>query len=137
MIIVIKSLHKFLIVKYIIVSLFTAAIEAVIGFLLMNDKGFHIIGANTFSILIGSTIHYLLISKKVFNKDYNLYTIIIYLSTFILGIVLQNIVIFYSYNQILTLFSPYLRYAGSKFLSIVIPFGVVYSIRKKLYLSKN
>ncbi len=137
MIIKIESLHKILIVKYIFVSLFTAAIEAVIGFLLMNDKGFHIIGANTFSILIGSTIHYLLISKKVFNKDYNLYTIIIYLSTFILGIVLQNIVIFYSYNQILTFFSPYLRYAGSKFLSIVIPFGVVYSIRKKLYLSKN
>ena len=120
MIIKIESLHKILIVKYIFVSLFTAAIEAVIGFLLMNDKGFHIIGANTFSILIGSTIHYLLISKKVFNKDYNLYTIIIYLSTFILGIVLQNIVIFYSYNQILTFFSPYLRYAGSKFLSIVI-----------------
>lgn len=137
MIIKIKSLHKFLIVKYIIVSLFTAALEAVIGFLLMNDKGFHIIGANTFSILIGSTIHYLVISKKVFNKEYSLYTIIVYLGTFILGIVLQNIVIFYSYNQILTYFSPYLRYAGSKFLSIVIPFGVVYSIRKKLYLLKN
>lgn len=137
MIIKVKSLHKFLIVKYIIVSLFTAALEAVIGFLLMNDKGFHIIGANTFSILIGSTIHYLVISKKVFNKEYSLYTIIVYLGTFILGIVLQNIVIFYSYNQILTYFSLYLRYAGSKFLSIVIPFGVVYSIRKKLYLLKN
>ena len=70
MIIKIKSLQNFLIVKYIIISLFTAVLEAIIGFLLMNEKGFHIIGANTFSILMGSTIHYLLISKKVFNKDF-------------------------------------------------------------------
>ena len=137
MIINVKSLHTFLIVKYIGVSLFTAALEAVIGFLLMNEKGFHIIGANTFSILIGATMHYLLISKKVFYKDYNLYTFLVYLSTFILGIVLQNIVIYYFYERILTIFTPYLRYAGSKFSSIVIPFGVVYSIRKKLYLSKE
>lgn len=137
MIIKIKSLQNFLIVKYIIISLFTAVLEAIIGFLLMNEKGFHIIGANTFSILIGATIHYLLISKKVFNKDYSLYTVLVYVGTFILGIVLQNFVIFYSYEQILAHLTPYLRYAGSKFLSIIIPFGVVYSIRKKLYLLKK
>lgn len=137
MIIKIKPLHDSLIVKYIIISLFTAVLEAIIGFLLMNEKSLHIIGANTFSILIGSTIHYLLISKKVFNKDYNLYTVLVYIGTFILGIVLQNIVIFYSYEQILAHLTPYFRYAGSKFLSIFIPFGVVYSIRKKLYLTKK
>lgn len=131
-------LNKYLmVIRYILISLFTAVIEALIGFLLMNEKGIHIIGANTFSILIGSTLHYLLVSKRVFNKEYNIYTVLVYLGTFILGIVLQNIVIFYSFEHILDKVSPYFRYAGSKFLSIAIPFIVVYTVRKKLYLTKD
>ena len=133
----IRLIQKYSIVRYIFISLFTAAIEAEIGFLLMKQEGFHIIGANTFSVLIGAILHYLLISKKVFNKSYNKYTASVYLVTFFLGIVLQNIVIFYSYEYVLNCLNPYIQFMGSKFLSITIPFIVVYSVRKKLYLSRG
>lgn len=125
------------VIKYILISLFTATIEAIIGIFLINKKGFGIIEANTISILTSTIIHYLLISKIVFNKRYSLWTLTIYIVTFIFGIIVQNIVIFYSYEFFLLKFSPYIRYVGSKLLSITIPFAVVYSIRKKMYLSKD
>lgn len=125
------------VIKYILISLFTATIEAIIGIFLINKKGFGIIEANTISILMSTIIHYLLISKIVFNKRYSLWSITIYIVTFIFGIILQSIVIYYSYEFFLLNFSPYIRYVGSKILSITIPFAVVYSIRKKMYLLKD
>ena len=124
------------ILKYIFISLFTATVEAIIGFYLVSRRGINIIEANTFSVLMGTIIHYLLISKKVFGKKYSLWTLIVYIATFILGIILQNIVIYFSYEYFLLNSTPYFRYMGSKLLSITIPFGIVYSIRKKLYLMR-
>lgn len=129
--------NEYPVIKYIIVSLLTASLEATIGFFLVDEKGFRVIEANTFSIFFGTTLHYLLISKSVFHKKYSLWTILVYGGTFIMGIVLQNIAIYYSYEHLLASLSPYIRYTGSKLLSITIPFGVVYSIRKKLYLLKD
>lgn len=125
------------IIKYICISLFTAGLEATIGFFLVNEKGFLIVEANTISVLLGTTLHYLLISKKVFRKKISLWTVVVYAGTFLMGIIVQNIVIYYSYEHLLANLTSYFRYAGSKFLSITIPFGLVYSVRKKLYLMRN
>lgn len=129
------SKHRQIIV-YGLCSVFTCILETIIGYILKNHVGMELIIANSASILIGGIIHYLLVTKKAFRKSFSLWNCFVYVITFILGFVLQNIVMKVAYEFVLYVLPELYRYTISKFASVVVPFFFVYLVRKYLYSIK-
>ena len=118
---------------YIIYSIFTAVIEAVIGWALLKITMLEVVTANTVSIFIGTVIHYFLITKSTFKSNVNVYNIAVYLSTFFLGLIIQNYVVFLGYNKLLTFLGESYRFFISKGLSLCVSFLILFFLRKLLY----
>lgn len=87
--------------------------------------------ANTMGVVTGFIIQYILVSRKVYNKN-NMRTFIIFLLTFLLGLVLANSIVYASRVYIFDNSEGLLAFAVSKGLSIVLPFFVTYFLRKRL-----
>lgn len=124
------------IIIYIGCSVFTCLFEAVIGYILKDQIGYPLVFANTISIFLGAIVHYILVSTKAFEKKMNAWNLFVYVATFVLGLLLQNVVIYLTYHKCLIfLDSKYemIRYVGSKFVSVAIPFFLIYYLRKYLY----
>lgn len=121
------------IILYMLCSAITATIETVIGFFLAEIIRMDIVQANTISILIGGVINYLLISKKVFYSKYNVWTAFVYLVTFVIGLSLQNFLIWICYEYVFVFMWKFFRYVFSKGMSLVIPFGVMFYLRNWLF----
>lgn len=124
------------IIVYGLCSAFTCVLETIIGYILKNYVGIELIIANSASILIGAIIHYLLVTNKAFKLSISLWNCFVYIITFVLGFVLQNIVMKVSYDSILYILPELYRYTISKFASVVVPFFFVYYVRKYLYSIK-
>ena len=97
-----------------------------------------IVIANSIGVITGGIIQYILNSKFVFHVKHDNKNFAIYAITFILGLILANLIIYFS-NII---FNMYLQnenivFLISKGLSIVIPFFALYFIRKELYKKFN
>lgn len=119
---------------YLLCSIITAMIEMVIGWHLINILP-DIVITNTIAILISSAIHYFITLKFAFRQKHTVVSVIIYVGTFIFGIILQDFVISLFYNYILMSAQPLMRYTVSKILSLAIPFVVIYLLRS--YLNKK
>lgn len=121
------------IIIYLLCSIATALVESSIGWILLHYFLYSIIAANTTAILIGAVLHYFLTLLLVFKGKNNLSSVAVYFITFVLGIFLQNAVIWVFYDVLLTDVSEVIRFVASKACSLVIPFSIVYYVRKKLY----
>lgn len=122
-----------MLIKYIVITGAVAVVETIIGYSLKEFCSMSIVYANTISIIIGYVIHYIAISKKVFYSEINKYTVLAYLITFIVGTVLQNAVLKICYEAMLLLeWYDGIKYTFSKFVSLVLPFGITYQLRKWL-----
>ncbi len=117
-------------------SVFTCVLETVIGYGLKNYLGQKLIVANSISILIGAIVHYVLVTKKAFKRRTSLWNGFVYIITFILGFVLQNLVMKITYDKLLFMLIEVYRYTISKFVSVGVPFFLVYFVRKYLYSIK-
>lgn len=125
------------ILKYLSCSIFTAVVETVAGYYLKGMFSINIVVANTISIFVGMIIHYVLVSKTVFERDYDLWSIFVYAATFLIGIVLQNAIICVAYEALRFRSIDFIRYVLSKGFSLGIPFFAIYYLRKKLYSLKG
>lgn len=119
---------------YFICSIITALIEMGIGWNLINILP-DIVITNTIAILISSTIHYFITLKFAFRQKNSKASVIIYVGTFIFGIILQDFVIDVFYNYILMNSGDFIRYTFSKIMSLALPFIVIYMLRS--YLNKK
>lgn len=129
----IKLLKKYReILIYLMCSILTALIEIGIGWNLINILP-NIVVTNTIAIIISSIIHYFITLKFVFRKKHTMISAIIYIGTFIFGIILQDFVIAVFYNYILADAGAFIRYAISKIISLAIPFVIIYMLRSFLY----
>lgn len=117
---------------YLLCSLITALIEMGIGWNLLKILP-DIVITNTVAILISSIIHYLITLKFAFRRKHTMASAMIYVGTFIFGILLQDFVIAVFYNYILANAGELIRYTISKIVSLAIPFIVLYLLRKFLY----
>lgn len=126
-----KIFLHFKILKYLCCSVVSALFEAVLGWVLLKLLTNQIVIANTIAIIVGAVLHYFLTLLFVFRKRNNYKSFIIYVSTFLLGIFLQDAVIWFFYYK-LTGMTEVTRYAASKGLSLVIPFYALYYIRSIL-----
>ncbi len=124
------------IIVYGLCSVFTCILETVIGYIAKNTFGVELVLANSIAIAVGAVIHYLLVSYKAFQKKVDFWNLFVYIFTFILGFFLQNIVMKFSYEYIVSGLSEIYRYTGSKILSVALPFFLVYFVRKYLYSIK-
>ena len=118
---------------YIIYSGITAVIEMLIGLLLLNTFISDEVLANTVSVVIGTVIHYFLVTKSTFKSKVTIGSIAVYLITFLLGLGIQNGVVWLGYNVLFVKFPENFRFVVSKAASLVISFAVMFIIRKMLY----
>ena len=131
----IRSLiEKYLqVIKYFIISCGTAVIELCIGLLLINLLHLSEVVSNTAGILIGSAIHYVCVTKKVFNRSVDIRTVVIYISTFLLGMLIQNGVVWAVCRLLDGVVGKSIGYTVSKVASLAVSFFVLYGVRKFLY----
>lgn len=131
----IRSLiEKYLqVIKYFIISCGTAVIELCIGLLLINLLHLSEVVSNTAGILIGSAIHYVCVTKKVFNRSVDIRTVVIYISTFLLGMFIQNGVVWGVCRLLDGVVGKSIGYTVSKVASLAVSFFVLYGVRKFLY----
>ena len=89
--------------------------------------------SNTVGIIFGAVIHYTLVTGKVFDSRKNAKTALVYLATFIIGLLLQNGILYVCDSILLRFLNMNLAYLISKVLSLGISFFFIYQLRKKLY----
>lgn len=121
------------VIKYFIISCGTAVIELCIGLLLINLLHLSEVVSNTAGILIGSAIHYVCVTKKVFDRSVDIRTVVIYISTFLLGMLIQNGVVWAVCRLLVGVVGKSVGYTVSKVASLAVSFFVLYGVRKFLY----
>jgi putative flippase GtrA len=125
---------KVALANYFIYSVIVALFDTGIVWILVRFTEVHLIAANTIGVLAGFLFHYLLASKSVFNTEYGTGGFIIYLFTFIFGLLLANWLIYMSYHYIFYAYTVNLRILQSKGVSVAVPFFAMYYIRKYLFM---
>lgn len=122
------------ILKYLCCSGATALFEVVLGWFLLRLMSQQIVFSNTVSIIAGAIIHYFLTLMFVFKKENSYKSFLVYGISFLIGIFLQDAIIWLFYDMILADQSiMVIRYGFSKGLSLVVPFLAIYYIRNFLY----
>ncbi len=120
------------ILKYLACSVFTAVLETMVGWLLVHMISCSIVVANTIAVLIGALVHYFITLLMVFEKKNNAKSFLVYIISFVLGLMLQNGIIWLFYEKILFAADDFWKYAFSKGMSLIVPFFLLYVIRKRL-----
>lgn len=128
---------KFALSKYFLYSVIAAIIDTVIVWALTRQNLTHLVAANTIGVSIGFVLHYLLSSRSVFKTRYSITGFIIYLGTFFIGLLAANWLICVFYQYIFVDYMMDLRILLSKGVSIVVPFFLMYFLRKYLFLILN
>lgn len=119
------------IITYLMCSVAAALFESGIGWILLHTIPADIVITNIMAIGAGAVIHYFLTTIFVFKVKNSGASIIVYLITFGLGILLQSLVIAFFYWSLAGV-NDAVRYFVSKGLSLALPFIVIYFVRSKL-----
>jgi len=125
------------ILKYLTYSAVATVVDTMIVWLLIRFWSVPLITANTTGIVSGGILHYLLVSKSVFQTGYGAKGFLIYLSTFIFGLFIANCLIHVSYEYIFCDYMVDLRILLSKGVSLTIPFFILYFTRRYLFSLLN
>jgi 6-pyruvoyltetrahydropterin/6-carboxytetrahydropterin synthase len=91
---------KIAIANYFFYSVIVTVVDTGIVWALVRFSSVHLVTANTIGVVTGFLLHYLLASKSVFDTEYGIAGFVIYLATFLVGLVLANWLIFMSYNYV-------------------------------------
>lgn len=118
-----------MIITYGLISCFVTVIDVAVSYMLEDYTG--ILTANAIGVITGFIIQYFLASKKVFNSQ-NLKTFIIFLATFFVGLLAAEAIIYIFRIIIFRGIDTKFAFLSSKGMSIVIPFFLIYFMRKKL-----
>lgn len=125
-------------IRYFCYSCFVTVIDLTMVWILMKF-GMSLVLSNTIGVIIGFIIHYILSSKSVFDTDYGVKGFLVYLMTFIFGLVFADALIYVSYHYLFFMFGNDINLTLSKGVSIAVPFFVLYFARKYAYkfIDKN
>lgn len=114
-------------------SVIATIIDASVVWVLKHQCGLPITSANTVGVTVGFLVHYLMASKRVFDQRYGLSGFIIYLSTFIIGLCLSDLIIWLSYDIVFRGQVSTGNFLISKGIAAFIPFLFLYYLRALLY----
>ncbi len=115
-------------VKYFMISVFVTLIDILVSW--GTEFIVPVIYANSIGVLTGFIIQYFMTSKYVYNKK-NIKVFIKFFITFLIGFVLADLIIYLFRIIIFENSEKLIVFMISKGFSIVIPFFVMYFIRKK------
>ncbi len=144
--------HKKFII-YFLISCFVTVLDISVSALgekfiipdIINNSTLVPVVSNAIGVVTGFIVQYFLCSKNVYNKN-NMKAFLYFFLTFLVGLILAEgiiyvfrTVIFNNENLTYTIlsFEISLSFLISKFVSIVIPFFVMYFLRKKLIGQEN
>lgn len=122
----IGRIFKLSIGKYFVISMLASVIDFAISYLSFEKIKVSYLFANNAGIISGFLFQYTVSNMYIFETKSSFTSFMIYLTTFLLGIVLANGTIFIGYDLLNASF------LFSKVLSMVVPFFVMYFIRKRL-----
>lgn len=121
-------------IKYLMVSVFVTIIDIITSRIF--EYIVPIVYANSIGIITGFIIQYFMTSKYVYNKN-NPKVFLKFFATFILGFILADIIVYICRVLVFESVNSFIAFAVSKGFSIVIPFFVMYFIRKRWIEDKN
>lgn len=120
------------IIVYGLITVFISAVDiAIVRILSLSHVEVWI--ANTIGVLVGSIIQYILSLKYAFKKEHSTYRLFVHIGTFLIGLVIADLVVHYMYIFLQTVYSEQASFYLAKFSSMVATFFISYGIRKKLY----
>lgn len=117
---------------YLLCSVISALVESGIGWVILHSFPIHIVIANTLAIICGAVLHYFLTTIFVFKIRKSGASVLVYVITFGLGLLLQDAIIWLLYDRLLANLSDFYRFAFSKAISLAIPFIAIYLVRSRL-----
>lgn len=120
--------------RYLVISIFVTIIDIITS--RVSELFVDILIANSIGIFIGFFVQYLLTSKYVYNRK-KMSTFIKFFVTFLLGFILANGIVYVCRYMIFKESKSIIAFIVSKGLSIVIPFFVMYFIRKSWIKTDN
>ncbi|CDF12058.1 predicted membrane protein [Mycoplasma sp. CAG:776] len=115
-------------VKYFMISVFVTVIDIFVSWL--TEIWVPVIYANSIGIITGFIVQYFMTSKYVYNKK-NMKVFLKFFVTFLIGFVLADLIVYIFRVMIFENSNKLIVFMISKGFSIVIPFFVMYFIRKK------
>lgn len=121
-----------ILIRYGINSIVTTVMDTAIVWILVK-MGISIVAANTTGVIVGFLLGYVLTAAYVFQAAKGKMGFVIYFGTFLIGLVLADYLIWLGNTRLFVAFSESVNFLLSKGLSIVVPFFVMYFLRKILY----
>ncbi|WP_165835610.1 GtrA family protein [Ruminiclostridium sufflavum] len=119
--------------KYLRYSILAAIVDTFIVWMMHGIPGVNILAANTIGVICGFLLHYLLVSKSVFNLEYGASGLIIYFATFLFGLCLADLLIYVGEYYLFSTMKENIKFLFSKGLSIGAPFFALYYLRRLLF----
>lgn len=121
------------IIIYMLNSVIVGLLDTIIVWILYRLLQLDLVAANTIGVVTGSVIHYCISSKSVFRAKLGVMGFLIYFGTFLLGLMMADFLIYIGDHYIFTEFGKDLRFLMSKAFSVLLPFFVLYFLRRQLF----
>lgn len=116
--------------KYLMISAIVTVVDICVCYgleLLQADK----LIANAAGVVAGFVIQYFLVTKHVF-VGRTQRSVIVFFATFLIGLILAEITVWVVRDLVFGGADTFIAFAAGKGASIVVPFFVTYTLRKKL-----
>jgi len=127
----ISKIFKLNIGKYFMASCLVSVIDFFISYLLYKVVNLNYLTACNIGIILGFIFQYFICTKYVFKTKVNISSLMVFLTTFFIGIALADGTMWTSYSLL------HLSFLISKVLSMGVPFFITYFIRKGLLGMKS
>lgn len=125
------------IIKYFFFSVLSTILDTCVVWLTFSIFQIDLVIANTLGVVSGFFVSYFLSMKSVFDTKKNFSSLFIYIITSLIGLLIANGLISITYTETITYFPKWFSFICSKGVSIVVPFFIMYFMRKYLYLYIN
>ena len=125
------------ILQYLFYSILSTILDVIVVWIAFHMTGLDLAIANTMGIVAGFIVSYILSLKSVFETQHGIQAFAIYLSTSIIGMFLANYLITTTYAFSSPYCPEWFAFLLSKGVSVVLPFFVMYFMRKYMYLWLN
>lgn len=123
--------------QYLFYSILSTILDTAIVWVLYSWLDVNITAANTVGVVAGFVLSYVLSTRQVFDTDYGISGFLVYFGTFLFGLVLADVLITVSNQALVPHLAQWLAFLVSKGISVVLPFFILYFLRKFLYQKLN
>ncbi|WP_432402830.1 GtrA family protein [Wukongibacter sp. M2B1] len=120
------KLLKINIIRYFIISCAATVIDFYLSYLLYKKIELNYLFSTNLGMFCGFIFQYFASMKFIFTNNKDINSFVIYIATFLIGLILANTTIWFSFDFLK------LSFVFSKMISIVGPFFIIYFIRKKI-----